>query len=325
MSKLIWIYARNPIESATKNSCKKMEKISLDFDLKLGAIPLDPIIGPMYTIFHPIRISFHDTYVSYKFALNDSQGTTKAIVKMWKDASATGYDAWDTAVKKVYPKDSKKHDSIFPNGHEPFRTGSYAERITFIEALHKACDIDGSLDDAKALVNAFLTDYGTLSAEHVAKQKLVRDLSALLKSKRKICASAMFSTLGDLIKNYPDKPDTICSYFDLEEIIKSTPKADGGESEELTIELIKNTIKEAGFAFLPTTKIRVYNSGITNLALFTGATKANPVIPEEPYILHPEEEFDIEMSTLGLITNRFFFIANTSTTDDGEIVIDVVN
>ncbi|MEI8202350.1 MAG: hypothetical protein WCH34_05025 [Bacteroidota bacterium] len=325
MAKLLWIFLRNIFGTITKRNNRKMDSISADHDRKLAARASNPIIAVIYATFHPLRLSFHASYSAYIAALGEVQGITLAIKNLWKEASSTLYDDWETAVKLYYKKGSDKHKSLFPNGHEPFRTGTYEQRITAIEALSLNMEGDPDLADAKDLVDDFLSRYSDKRAAHDDKDLLIKNLLSEVKTKKEALSLALYSDLGYLMYKYPGQPDVIGSYFNISEIVSSTSKDDGGESNELTLTIQKSKIIEGGFAFLPTTKIRVYNSGTTDLALFTAAAKANPTVPEEPFTLHPEEDTELEMSILGLQSNRFFFIANLSATDDGEIVIDEIN
>ena len=159
--------------------------------------------------------------------------------------------------------------------------------------------------------------------EHSNRQKKIKDTATILRVQKKICATAMYSNLGYLIYKFPDQPDVIGSYFDISQIVRSTPKSEGGEAEELTITIPAGKSVEGGFQFQDLTKIHVYNSGTEDLILFTSDNKDQPVIPEEPFIIHPEDEEDIVMYTLGVANNRYFFIANQSE-NEGEIVISLI-
>jgi hypothetical protein len=324
MAKLLWIFLRNIFEIITRNSTRKMDSISEDHDLKLSdAAASNPIIAVIYNTFHPLREAFHQSYVKYKAAIAAAQGSTQAIQNMWKKVSSELLDQWDTEVKKVYKRDSDEHKALFPNGHEPFRIGTYAERITHIEALLSNIDDYNTLGDAKAMVETFLTDYETLNQTNKTKHNAIKTIAVELKENKKKCAVAMYSNLGYLIYKYPTQPDLIGSFYDITQIVRSTPKTEGGEAEEKTYTLPAETTVEAGFPFTAETKIHYYVSGTEELYLFTKSDKNDTTLPENPKVVQPEEEGDIVMYTLGDSENRYFFIANKSG-NVAEIVIDLV-
>ncbi|MCX6706379.1 MAG: hypothetical protein NTV24_04760 [Candidatus Woesebacteria bacterium] len=324
MAKLIWIFLRNIFENITAKNNRKMDSLSTDHDLKLTADMLNPIIAVIYNIFHPLRLDFHNTYVSYKAALADSHGKTVELQDFWALASSEKYDHWDSLVKNVYPRKSMQHEGLFPRGHDPFREGNEEERISHIEALKSNLSKDSALSAAETEVDNFLTSYYALKTSHAAKEKLIRDLAAEVKTKSKICATAMYADLGYLIWKFPAAPDTIGGYFNVSEIVSTTAKSEGGESDELTIAVPNGKSVEGDFVFEDATKIRAYNPGGETLYLFTKAVKeTNPPIPDDAMALLPEDDKQIIMYTLGVAGNRYFYIGNKGTSA-GEIVIDLV-
>jgi hypothetical protein len=323
MVKKIWRSVSNIFDSCTRNSLRKMNAIGGDHFLKLDANKADAVIAVIYNSFKTVWQAFDAKYTEYKAAIADAQGTNQQLINLWKLASSKKYDAWDTAVKNVYEINSDEHKAFFPNGHEPFRNGTYEERFSNIKAFHKQLDDDGATAAAAQLVKDFMTEYETVFALNTAKHQLIKKLSAEAKKLRLDVAREMFANLGYLNWKYPDNPDLVESYFDTKLIIRSTPKAEGGENTELTIPVPGEKIVEGGFQFSDTTKIRAYNPGICDLYLYTKKDNNPGTIAELAYVLHPEDEADIIMSTLGEAGNRFFFIGNKST-DDGEIVVDII-
>jgi hypothetical protein len=323
MAKLPWIHVRNPFESCTRNNNRKMDAISQDMDLKLKADIANPKILAIYNAEHPKTLAFHTTYVAYKTTIADLRGSTQTIENFWKKASSELFDQWDTKVKNVYVRNSDEYKSLLPNGHEPFRKGGYQEQFANIESFRKRLYDDGNLADALALVDDFIATYSAAWANHVALKKLIKDTAADLKLKRADCALAMFCVLGGLLALYPDKPDIVANYFDTTEIQRATPKDEGGESTECTIEVPGETSVEGGFPFDDTTKIRAYNSGTEILYLYTTSTKDGAVIPEECTQMLPEDEKIFTMYTLGVAGNRYFYIGNKGT-EAGQITIDIV-
>jgi hypothetical protein len=323
MGNLIWSASRNPLISCTKRNNRKMDAISTDLDVKLLAKSADPVFTPIYNAYHPVYNTFHKSYVDYKTAISEMHGSTLVIEALWKEVSSKLIDKWDTSVKGVYEKGSDKHKALFSKGHEIFRTGPYQERTSNIESFKSLLSADPALAATATLVGNFLTDYTAAYQLHTANKLKVKDLSDEVKINNKACAVAMFKVLGSLIMMFADTPEKIENYFLVDEIMRSTPKEEGGESTETLLTIAGEQSLEAGITFSDTTKIRAYNSGTEILYLYTTAVKEPGTVPDAAYQLIPEAEEVIEMYTLGAAGNRYFYIANKGT-DEGSISIDIV-
>ncbi len=322
MGNLIWSASRNPFISCTKRNNRKMDAISTDLDAKLLAKSSDPLFTPIYNAYHPVYQTFHKSYVDYKTAISEWHGSTAVIEGFWKEVSSKLIDKWDTSVKGVYEKGSDPHKALFPKGHEIFRVGPYQERISNIESFKSLLDADPAMAATATLVGSFLTDYGAAYQVHAANKLKVKDLSDEVKINNKACATAMFKVLGSLIVMFAETPEKIENYFLVDEIVKSTPKDEGGESTEVLLTIAGGQSLEAGITFEDTTKIRAYNSGTEILYLYTTSVKDPGTVPDAAYQLIPEAEEVIEMYTLGAAGNRYFYIANKGT-DEGSISIDI--
>jgi hypothetical protein len=323
MGNLNWSASRNPLISCTKRNNRKMDAISTDLDAKLFSKSADPLFTPIYNAYHPVYQTFHKSYVDYKTAISEWHGSTAVIEGFWKDVSSKLIDKWDTSVKGVYEKGSDKHKLLFPKGHEIFRVGPYQERISNIESFQSLLATDPTLAASATMVQTFLTEYAAAFNVHTANKLKVKDLSDELKVNNKACAVAMFKVLGSLIVMFAETPEKIENYFLIDEIMKSTPKDEGGLSDEKFVIVPGGQTVEAGIPFKDTTKIKVYNPGTEILYLFTMATNDGSNIPETAHMLIPEDEEVIEMYTLGEAGNRYFFIGNKET-DEGSISIEIV-
>ena len=323
MGNINWSASRNPFLSCTKRNNRKMDAISTDLDMKLFAKSTEADFVEIYHDYHPVYVAYHKSYVDYKTAVSNMHGSTGVIENFWKDVSSKLIDKWDTSVKNVYEKGSDKHKALFSKGHEVFRTGTYQERISNIESFKALLEADPLLVAAAAMVTEFLTNYTAAFQIHTANKLKVKDLSDLVKINNRKCADAMFKVLGSLIVLFYETPEMIENYFLVDEIMKSTPKEEGGLSTEKLIIVPGEQSVEAGIAFEDTTKIKAYNSGTEILYLYTTAAKDGATIPETAHEFIPEAEEVIEMFTLGVAGNRYFYIGNKGT-DEGSISIDIV-
>lgn len=324
MFKFVWSYIRNIFDIITLHNLRKMDSLSQDHDLKLYNNIGDTFIAGLYATFHPIRISFHEWYTKYKIAIASSQAATKTIEDLWAKLSSILLEDWDVAIRKVYRKDTDRYKQLFPQGHKPFYHGRYEERITFLEAFLGLLDGDAPLADVKTSVEAFITAYTTAFAAQVGKQNDVKNCSIKLRLLRKECAVAMYSNLGYLIGKNAATPEVVGGYFDLEQIRRSTPKADGGPGTEFTVVVSGGEAKEAGFAFADSTRFLFYNSGTTKMAVNTSPTSTQTELPDYAVVFEPEEEGEKLATDLGMAGYRYMIITNMEAASEGEMTIDTV-
>lgn len=232
MATPVFSFSENPFDNGTKGSFKKMNIVSADTDSKLFGQQSNPDIQTLYLFFHPVRNGYLSRYTQWKSAKATYRGATATVYNLLTELSRSKIEDFDIHIQTIYKRGTPQYIALFPEFRNPFQTGEIDERIAALDILLTNIGNDPALATIKTEINSF---YQTLSGARNQQQGAegnTNSLSAQLELERKICAAAMYSVLGGLMRIYSTNPSQISSYFDLETLRGALP--DDEEPETVT-------------------------------------------------------------------------------------------
>jgi len=269
MGNTTWHFAENQFDNCTKQSKKRMNRISSDHDSKLQAESSDPDILVLFNRFNPLRTAYSNSYTASISANAIYKGKTAFFESLEKELSETKIEDWDIQIQVVYKKGTPTYIELLPRGREPFQKGTRDQKIEEVLALGNRLTPHPALAATKMDVDAF--GISMKDARNVQQQNevLVAQTSDLLELQRIISANMMYGDLGILMDKFRDNPTQIERFFDLEAIRQT-----GAEEEEMREGPIAggDSLNAFSGGFIDITEFLFANPGITNLAYFTSNT-----------------------------------------------------
>lgn len=295
-----------------------MNTIGSDLDSKLDARITEDGILALYTFFHPIFIAFRDIYVAWKAAGGTYQGATLAFQALLSELSGDAIDDWDIKIRNVHNKKSDRYKALMPNDRGPFQKGDYESRIAAIRTLLANIGDEEALRDVKTIIEAFLSRIETARNLQQGKEGLEASLSQQVEVQRVNCADGMYYVQGALMQKFYKNRSQIGTFFDLENIRKSTPEEEEPEGG-LVLTLAPGQTLEAGITFTPDAVLLFINHGEGPITIFVSGE--TPTEPEVPFVLAAGEEAEKSVSELGAAGSRFLYIKNANPDLPGSIEI----
>lgn len=320
MAESIWHFADNQLDNCTKQSKKRMNRISSDHASKLLAETSDADILTLSTRFAPLRTSFSGAYADAIAANAIYKGRTQKFENLKKELTGTKIEDWDIQIQVVFRKDSPEYIELLPNGRKPFQSGTNDQRIEEVRSLGLRLAAYPALAAVKTSVDAFKTSIENSRNDQQQKEDHVKQKSNLLEIARVATAKMMYGNLGVLMDKFRDDPKQIERFFDLEAIRNIGPETNetlegplaGGDSFSI-ISGIKDPETEWLFA----------NPGVAILAYFTSKT-ADGVYTSGGIKVNPGETIVKKASDLGDPANTFLNVTNMDPDNQGYYSVTVM-
>ncbi len=321
-----WLYSRNPFDSRTKGSFKRMDSISSDTDSKLEAHTLDEGIMTLYSYFHPYRVAYNQKYIDWLLVKGNYKNCTLQFVNLIDLLKKDKIDFWDISIQQFYRKTTERYAAIFPDKRKPFINGAYDQRIDAVGALILRIGDDGQLLSIKADIQNIYDNLVTLRNQQQQKEGLLKSASNALEIERQNCAIALFSVYGGLVRLYPDKAELKLPEFFEISYLRSKSKEDEPE-EPITGELApgaKNAFFTTAEGYNESSYFIITNTGAANISVWT----ANSVV-EDPAGIKPiviaGETRRIYPKNIGKLYLRLLVIQNNSAETPAHFTIIPVN
>lgn len=314
----LWDAIKNTFLSALKGSFKRTNIVVIDTGDKLEARKNETGIGDINTYFAPFKTSFNTLYLDWKQTNNTYHALTATVQRFKSDLSGSKIGRWDTIIKPVFLDDPDGYKNLFPNGHTPFQSGEYEERIAAVKVLGSAIDNRAPLADVKTDINDFGRQFEAARSLQQGKEGLSKKLSVDLEAKRVEVCEALYSVQGRLMVLYNTNPKAIEAFYDLE-VLRRTGKEEDELEESLVLTIAPGQTVEAGIPLTDDKKLLFSNLGEVPLALFAGGDKPEP--PENPFILPAGEEAEKLVTELGAQGSRYLYILNSNPDLSGAVEI----
>ena len=313
-----WQAEQNQHDNCTKKSRKRMNTIGTYLKAQLDTRKLEEGIGPLLLFYSPLFESFRNMYISWLAAQGSYRGATQAFEALLAELSGDAIADWDVAILNVHKKKTDRYKALFPNLHGPFQKGNYESRTAAIRTLIAAIGDEAALRDVKGLIETFLSRFETARNLRQGLDGLVKSLSLNVEVERVKCADGMFYVQGALMKQFYNNRAQIGTFFDLENMRKSSAEEEIPEGG-LVLTLAPLQTLEAGITFTADAVFLFINHGEGPLTIWVGGE--TPGEPLTPFVLAAGEEAEKPVSELGEAGSRFLYIQNNNPDLPGSVEI----
>jgi len=211
-----WVHLNNFFLTRTKDSARLCVRISKKHDSALQAASAggDVFFTGLYTAYHPLHTALVTAYDIWLSQTGSQQGQTYSLTQLLSQLRSTKAENWTVAVKNVYPKNTAKFTSLFPNLKKPFQAGSQQGKIDAVKALSIAIGTDASLTTVKTDVDAFYTSLNNAHANQKGSITTTSNFSDAVELARVNSCVGQFADYGALIQKYATHPEQVGNYFD---------------------------------------------------------------------------------------------------------------
>lgn len=316
----VWHYAENQFDNCTKQSKKRMNRISADHEAKLLAGNEDPVIAELAGRFSPVRTAFSNAYVAAISANAVYKGKTLYFENMKKELSGTKIEDWDIRIQVVYKQGTPTYIELLPNGRHPFQTGTNDQRVEEVTALGLRLTSYLPLAALQGEVELFGEQMKDARNLQQQKEELVAQASDDLEAQRIATAEMMYGDLGVLMDKFRSNPTEIERYFDLEAIRNTGPEKN--EVFEGTV-AGGDSLNIISGGFDSETEFLFANPGITTLAYFTSPT-ADGVYSGMGVQLAPGESINKTAGEIGNPEYTFLNVTNIDEDNQGSYSVTVL-
>jgi len=228
MAAELWHFAENQFDNATKKSRKRMNILIQDHIAKLKAELDDPDIAFLYERTLPVEQEWTKRYTGWKTAKGIYKGETnrfEALLDKLKDDKSP---EWDNKIKVEVGEGTSDYIAIMPRGREPFYEGGRDERVAEVLAFAKRLEGFPALAAVKTDAEAFHTQINDSRLLQQGKEEKADKASDAVEEQRVIVARMMYANTGRLIDKFPEAPENIERFFELQ-VIRET----GSDEEEV--------------------------------------------------------------------------------------------
>jgi hypothetical protein len=317
--KIIWYYANNTFDRATKKSLRRALKLARSHGEKIAAETGDPVIVAMSVAFNPLFTAYLGFYTGWMRAGYVHQGTTLDFTSCLEILKNEKLPDWELELRKVHRKGTPEYKAIFAGGFTSFRKGSYDDRLARLIAFKEAIEKDAALGPLKPLVDTFIDELSSKRSAQQRAEELVAKASADLEKSRVIVCKAMYKNLGLLMAHFSESPTDVQRFFDLA-LLRSHTNGEGENNEPVPdVFRVKSeetiTVLEGGFD--GNTLLTIMNTGVSLLLLYTTKLPGDPR-PGRVVEVLPGEEVEVFASELGAETNLFLMCYNPDLNLTGE-------
>lgn len=220
-----WSFIRNPFETHTRNSNKKMLSLSTDMHSKLHGEISDAAILVIYNGLDPVFQAYTLIYGNYSVVTGERKGKTLDLVTQLSTLKETELAKWEVQVHNIYPKGTPAEVEIFPRSRTPFLQGTYEQRINAVRALYLKLAADAAFATLSTEVQSAYNVL--LSARDTQQQKegSLGQLATVREEQRVLLADALYGALGGLMVKFKSNREQITHYFDLS-LLRNTDNGD---------------------------------------------------------------------------------------------------
>jgi len=242
-----WVHTQNPFTRATRNSFQKLYVIATDHTSKLSARISNADIDQLHQRFLPFYNSFKTTYQSWDTAVNTSIAYTQRVDALFKELYSGKLEKWDTFIQYAFGTKSPEYTELMYGGRLAFRTGKIDIRIKLIENLANAVKNYTQLSTIEQEVSDFAESLVSMRDEQQKWEQEKRHTSGLLHEECETLCRELFRNLANIIALYPDKPNKVVEYFQMDLVRRPIKKTSVETMEEETTFENEPMFEEEGF------------------------------------------------------------------------------
>ncbi len=317
-----WHYASNTFMVLASRSGKRFYKFMFSFMSALHAEYATPDIKAIYDEIKPTFDNYKKAFVDWQSQQGVSKGKTFTKDELFEILHTEKMPDWHRRIVVLHQPKSEAYITIFPQGLSPFGEDALEARLLYFQDVIKNALLYSDLETITDEMSLFLTEIEGARTTQKEAGSGVKTLSADLKSMGALMATDTYGALADLMKFHKAKPENIKRYFLLS--LLHYNKKDSGEPEDLyELTLANSETKEAGFPFLLTERLMLYNSGNTTLRVWFVAAIGDAM--NTYFDLNPDDEKDFLVSDYANAGDRFLMIKNLSDSEEGSVEIEKVD
>lgn len=317
-----WNYASNTFLLFANRNQKRFYKFVYSFMEALFTGVSDPKINDLYQQLLPYYAALKAAYSDNKSQAGIRKGDTKEQTLLFGILQKEKMPYWYRKIVVEYPPKSSDFIKIFPQGLTPFDKATLEERLIY---LNNIINILGNylvfapiVVEMKEFRDKIVTARNTQQHSGID----VKMTSYDLKAKSEAMAKEIFGALGLLMYHFRDNPENILLYFKVS-LLHYNQKTKEESTNIYDLVIPVSGIKEGGFSFTLLQKLLLYNSGETKLRCWFGELPDSP-IPLKYIDLEADAEVEVIIDKYATAKDKFFFIQNLSTTQEGSIEIEIV-
>jgi hypothetical protein len=316
-----WLYASNTFMILASRSGKRFYKFMFSFMAALHAEYATPDIQAIYDEIKPTFDNYKKAFIDWQSQQGVSKGKTFTKDELFEILHNEKMPDWHRRISVLHPPKSEPYITIFPRGITPFGEDALEARLLYFQDVIKNALLYSDLLTITGEMTLFRADIESARTTQKESGSGVKTFSADLKIKGEIMATDTYGALADLMKFHKAKPENIKRYFLLS--LLHYYKKDNGEPEDLyELEFANSETKEAGFPFLLTDRLMLYNSGNTTLRVWFVAAIGDAM--NTYFDMNADDEKDFLVSDYANVNDRFMMIKNLSETEAGSVEIEKV-
>ena len=298
-----WSYLNNPFDNSTKRNTKRMKSLATDHitKLKKGATN-DSVIQELYDYILPAYEAFTKHYTRRTTIEARYQMETQRFANAMALLMSKKIKRWEALSLLTYDDTTPEYNMIFPNGREPFRVGTYDDRISQTSSLAERLSMFSDLADLQTEVADYANDLFKLRDIQQGFEKDLADIRDTLEQSRFELAKKMHAVFGRLIFRYIDDLRLAENYYELQYLIRSS-STDEEEDNNLVLLTEEGNIVAGervalfGNNVSANINLLVENTGDVPLRVWVGNT-ADGEQPESALIIESEQSTSFVASDL---------------------------
>ena len=231
-----------------------------------------PIAMTCYTRAKPKYDIFSACNITHSSQTGTQSGKVSSMKRILKGMTLQ-VDDWEAKIKAVYAIDTEEFKALFPQGKEPFNSGSQQKRVDAVATLLLTIGTDASLAAVKVLVQAFYdTMFASFNTKDVSKKSTKTDSKATEKARKAMC-NVMQGNYGLITDEFQEDLTLGEKYFDEAYMGNKLQVIFNLKIKMLTT---KKVLKRT-FAHPLTQQLQIINNSNTTLYLFLGANKMSVI------------------------------------------------
>ncbi len=287
------------------------------FSALTAAAPANNNLDALLTTLSPLLQAYAENYDTWLSRQGLQKGRTQSLNDLLKELGSEIIQEWDLAIQNEYRQDTPQYTALLPRYRQPFQNGSQEDRITAVGALSLAIGDDTALQSLKTEVDSLHDALVTANFTQKGSKSMKSGSSDELEASRIGLGQALYGVLGMLMNLYKDAPESIASFFLMDELRsreQTTFRRDIDGDETLLVFVRSFEDGEA---------IRLTNRGNTDLK-FARVPQKTDTMPGTALILPAGQQTTVNADALGTKDNRFFIVQNVSASEKGAYTVKLM-
>jgi len=211
-----WVYTRNPFTRPLKASFTRARKIVLGHTDKLEKFISAPELNTVYQRIVTLSKTYEETYSLWQGAIASRVKCTEDLTNRLNELGSILIDNWDIRIQLHRPRHTSNYKELMRGGRREFQKMGIGDRIARVKTLSIQLKSYSNLSDLQEEVEDFYKLLRDLRVEQQKWEVEVRTLSDILQGLVPQLAKALYMNLSHLMLLYPESPNKIVQFFDMD-------------------------------------------------------------------------------------------------------------